>query len=288
MTERSPEQEHPLFRIAHLSDIHFGKISHPAVVPTLVEEVNAGEFDVVVISGDLTQRAREREFLPAVSMLRSFEPPVVVVPGNHDVPPWWRPVDRILDSGGPFRKFVSDEPTPTFESVKDGQRLSVFGLDSSHGLAIAGGRIRSRHVDAMAEFFDEQPEPAFRVLTVHHHLTWIKKLGPHDVARGARRALRRSANAGVELILCGHLHMSHVSHIETDVEEGRRIIVASAGTATSSRGRMSNRNVNFYNRISVWSDRFSVEERRFTPQQQGFELERTTEFERQTTATAAP
>jgi 3',5'-cyclic AMP phosphodiesterase CpdA len=270
----------PSFRIAHLSDIHFGKISHPAVVPALIEQVNEGGFDVVVISGDLTQRAREREYVPAKAMIDSFEPQVVVVPGNHDVPPWWRPVDRLTDSGGPFREYISDDPIPRLTIDGHGDRLAVFGLDSSHGMSIAGGRIRSRHVDAMTEFFEMQPADSFRVLTVHHQLTRVLELGPHDVARGARRALRRAASAGVELILCGHLHLSHVRHIDLDIEDGHRIVVASAGTSTSSRGRRSNRNVNFYNSICVWPGYFTIEERRFTPDTLAFEPSRLTPFER--------
>lgn len=285
MAER-PEAP-PVFRIAHVSDIHFGKISHPAVVPTLVDEINAGGFDVVVISGDLTQRAREREYRPARQMIEALGPPVVVVPGNHDIPPWWRPVDRLTDHGGPFREWISDDPTPTFVLERDGERLAVFGLDSSHGLTIAGGRIRAAHIEAMAAFFAEQPPTAFSVLTVHHPLKLLRAIGPHDVARGARRALRRAGEHRVDLILSGHIHRSHVAHIETDVEEGHRIVIASAGTATSSRGRMEHRGVNFYNHVCVWPDRFSVEERRFVPGEAGFSTERVSTFERSAVPTAA-
>jgi 3',5'-cyclic AMP phosphodiesterase CpdA len=282
-----PRQGKPIFRIAHISDIHFGKISHPGVVGALIDEVNRGDFDVVVISGDITQRARDREFRPARAMLDAMDPPQVVVPGNHDVPPWWRPIDRIFDAGGPFRKYISEERMPRFMQERDGLELAVFGLDSSHGLSIAGGRIRAEHVDEMVRFFAHRGREAFQVLTVHHQLTQLKALGPHDVARGARRTLRRAAAAGVELLLCGHLHMSHVAHIEMDVEEGRRIVIASAGTATSSRGRRHHRNVNFYNNICVWHDRFSVEERRYDPDEQRFASVRTSPFARMLDLTAA-
>lgn len=276
----------PCYRIAHISDIHFGKISHPGVVAALVDEVNSGGIDVAVISGDLTQRAREREFRPAREMIDAMEPPVVVVPGNHDVPPWWRPIDRIFDAGGPFRKYISDEVMPRFQTEREGLGLAVFGLDSSHGLSIAGGRIRSSHVEEMGQFFDEQDHRTFQVLTVHHQLTQVKALGPHDVARGAKHALRRAAKAGVEIVLCGHLHMSHVEHLELDIEDGHRVVVASAGTATSSRGRRHHRNVNFYNRICVWHDRFSVEERRYDPDTMQFSAERLSPFARTAAMTA--
>ena len=271
----------PRFRLAHLSDIHFGKISHDRVVPALVEEVNAEGLDLVVISGDLTQRARTHEFEAARAMIDAFEPPVLVVPGNHDVRAWWHnPFERVFRSASRFRRFIGDETTPQF--VREG--LAVFGLNSAHGLTIKGGKIRPRHLDRMRTFFEAQPDDAFRVLVVHHHLTRLTALGRHDVARNAQRALDAAGACNVELILCGHLHMSHVENVETDVERGQRIVIASAGTATSSRGRGSNRDVNFYNHIAVWPDRFAVEERLFEPETATFRAERKATFRRTASA----
>ena len=267
----------PDFRLAHLSDIHFGKIAHERVVPALVEEVNDRKLDLVAISGDLTQRARTHEFEAAKRMIDAFEAPVIVVPGNHDVRAWWHnPFERIFRSASRFREFIGDETTPHF--VRDG--LAVFGLNSAHGLTIKGGKIRPRHLDRMQTFFSMQPNDAFRVLVVHHHLTKLKALGKHDVARGATHALEVAGACNVDLLLCGHLHVSHVENIETDVERGHRLVIASAGTATSSRGRGTNRNVNFYNHICVWPERFTVEERQFDPEAGAFHAERSTTIER--------
>lgn len=267
----------PSFRLAHLSDIHFGKIAHERVVPAILDEVNQQGLDLVVISGDLTQRARTHEFEAARAMIDAFEAPVLVVPGNHDVRAWWHnPFERIFHSASRFRKFIGDETTPHF--VRDG--LAVFGLNSAHGLTIKGGKIRPRHLDRMQTFFSMQPAEAFRVLVVHHHLTKLKALGKHDVASGAKHALEVAGACNVDLLLCGHLHVSHVGHVETDVERGHRLVIASAGTATSSRGRGTNRNVNFYNHVCVWPERFSVEERQFDVAAGTFRAERTATFER--------
>ncbi|MEP0547946.1 MAG: metallophosphoesterase [Rhodothermales bacterium] len=271
----------PFFRLAHLSDIHFGKIAHERVVPALVEEVNDGGLDLVVISGDLTQRARTSEYEAARAMIDAFRPPVLVVPGNHDVRAWWHnPFERIFRSASRFRRFIGDDTTPSFAA--DG--VAAFGLNSAHGLTIKGGKIRPRHLDRMRTFFEAQPPEAFRVLVVHHHLTRLRALGSHDIAHGAKKALQAAGSANVELLLCGHLHMSHVENVEIDVELGQRIVIASAGTATSSRGRGTNRDVNFYNHVCVWPDHFTVAERRFVADAGAFEPARETRFERVTEA----
>ncbi len=269
--------EEPALRLAHLSDIHFGKIADERVVPALVAEVNAGAFDLVVLSGDLTQRARTREYQAARRMIDAFAAPVLVVPGNHDVPAWWHdPVRRIFRSSSRFKQFIGDDTTPSFLAPG----LAAFGLNSAHGLTIKGGKIRPRHLAEMRRFFAAQPADAFRVLVLHHHLTRLRALGSHDVARNARAALRLAGEASVDLILCGHLHVSHVENVEIDLEQQHRLVIASAGTATSNRGRGSNKHVNFYNHVGVWLDHFTVEERRFDPESGTFRPERSTSFER--------
>ena len=269
-------------RLAHLSDVHFGRISDPAVVGALVDEVNGAGLDAVVVSGDLTQRARTQEFLDARAMLDAFEPPVVAVPGNHDVRAWWHhPFDRLWRPTKRFRRYVTPERTPTLEA--DG--LAVFGLNSAHGWTIKGGRIRPEDVLAMERYFERQPAEAFRVLTLHHHLMRLEALGEHDVSHGARGALDAARRSHVDLVLCGHLHKSHVTPVElvppsAADPDGHRVVIASAGTATSNRGRGSNRGVNYYNWVEVGPEAFTVTERRFDPDTATFSAERTTTFDR--------
>ncbi|NNF59302.1 MAG: metallophosphoesterase [Rhodothermaceae bacterium] len=272
----------PRYRLAHLSDVHFGKIAHPEVVEALVEEVNAAETDLVVVSGDLTQRARTHQFKAAKAMLDAFESPTLVVPGNHDVRAWWHnPIERVFQSSSRFARFITDDLTPTF--TRPG--LAVFGLNSAHGLTIKGGKIRPRHLEAMQDFFGAQPAGTFRVLVLHHHLLRLQALGDHDIARGAKHALRAAGASGVDLILCGHLHTSHVEHAEivppSEADPaGHSLVIASAGTATSSRGRGQDREVNFYNWITVEAERFIIEERRFEREEHAFAEARTTAFHR--------
>ena len=274
----------PRTRIAHLSDVHFGRIGNPSIVGALVDEVNGSNVDLVVVSGDLTQRARTAQFQAARQMLKAFAPPLVVVPGNHDVPAWWHdPARRVLRPNRKYGRLIGQHfASQQVIAPEHGPAVRAFGLDSAHGLTIKGGRIRSSELLAMRGFFGAAAQSTFRLAVVHHHLTRLVALGDHDVARGARKALGAMGAAGVDLLLCGHLHASHVGHVEVTHPGGqRRLVIASAGTATSNRSReQGGHDVNFYNWIDVEPARFTIRERRFEPAAGRFVAERATPFGR--------
>lgn len=262
-------------KLVHLSDLHFGKIAHPAIVPALIDEVNGRDVDLVAISGDLTQRARHREFRAAVAMFEQLHAPTLVVPGNHDVFPWWFPVRRLFQPLARYQSYFGSDLWPTHET--DG--LSVLGVNSAHGRTIKGGMLGTDVHVRVHSYFDRITDRDFKVLVLHHHLTKIQSLGPHDVARNARHTLEAAATAGVDLVLCGHLHVSHIEPLPIR-PLGHQLVVASAGTATSSRGRDSNRDTNFFNLIEVFDDRFVIEERKYNLETNRFEIEASREFER--------
>lgn len=264
-----------LFRIAHISDVHFGRIAHPKIVESLVNEINHADVDLVVASGDLTQRAFPHQYRGAAGMLASFTAPWIAVPGNHDVFPWWRTHSRLYDPLRRYRKMITDDLSPTFQ--EDG--LAVLGINSAFGRTIKGGRIEESQRNAMRDFYSGLPDTTFRVLTVHHHLTLLEALGDHDIAHQAEETLQCAVDLGVDLILCGHLHVSHVAHVQV-VPGGKPLIIASAGTATSDRGRKPHKNINFYNQITIADSVFEIEERQFNSQSLLFEKIRKTEFER--------
>ncbi len=261
--------------IAHLSDLHFGKIAHAGIVNALVSEINARRPDLVAISGDLTQRARLVEYQAASALVEAFESPTIVVPGNHDVYPWWMPFSRIFKPLGRYRRYVSVDDAPSFQLPG----LAVLGINSAYGRTVKGGRIGRGERARIPEFFDRLDSGVFKVLIVHHHLTQIQALGPHDIARNARKTLELAGEVGVDLVLCGHLHVSHIEPIEI-VPEKHRVVIVSAGTATSSRGRRKHRMTNFYNVITIDSATFDVEERRYEPDTESFLTDCTTRFKR--------
>jgi 3',5'-cyclic AMP phosphodiesterase CpdA len=264
-----------IMQIAHLSDLHFGRIAHDGIVDALVAEVNEEQPALVALSGDLTQRARHREYERARALLNALDPPTLVVPGNHDVYPWWRPVRRLLTPLRRYRRYVTGDLRPTFSA--DG--VQVMGISTAYGLSVKGGRVRACDRRAVREYFRSLPERIFKILVLHHHLTELQTLGPHDVAWRARQTLDAAGEVGVDLILCGHLHVSHIEP-HTIIPDDQRIVVASAGTATSNRWRSSQRPTNFYNLITVEERAFQIEERRFVAEEGGFVSDSTSHFNR--------
>jgi len=263
-------------KIAHLSDLHFGRINQPSIIETIVRDVNGNEVDLVVISGDSTQRARHREFKKLLVLLDALEAPALVVPGNHDVYAWWYPRLRMVRPLDRFRYYLGDDLTPIFEK----ENVAILGVNSAFGFTIKGGRIGRRTRDKIARYFLDKNVNVFKILVLHHHLTKLAAFGRHKLARNAQKTLNTVAESGIDLILCGHLHVSHIEPVDI-VPTEHRIVVASAGTATSSRGRKTNKQSNFYNLIDIGSTAFNIEERRYDLKQNLYIPECISHFERQ-------
>ncbi len=264
-------------RLAHISDVHFGRIADPQIVDALIEQVNASEVDAVVVSGDLSQRARPREFAAARDFIQAFESPVLVVPGNHDVYPWWHPIKRWWKPLQRYRDMIQRDLSPSIEQPG----LRILGINSAHGRTIKGGRIGEEERQRITDYFSAQPDDVFRVLVLHHHLIKLKMERSHDIARHARATLQTALRQKVDLILCGHLHISHVEPIELSGGD-HQIVIASAGTATSDRGRGSNQSTNYYNLVAVDEAGFVITEYRFAERSSRFEEERKHRFKRRT------
>ena len=121
--------------IVHLSDLHFGRLDVRIIEP-LVQRIDSIRPDLVAISGDLTQRARRRQFREARAFLDKLSFPTLVVPGNHDVP-LFNVAERLLDPFRGYRRFVSANLEPAHLD----DEVAVVGLNSARAL-ITGGRGR--------------------------------------------------------------------------------------------------------------------------------------------------
>lgn len=261
-------------KIAHLSDIHFGRIANPHILDALHADVEAAGVDLVAVSGDLTQRALHGQFKAAVTFLERFSAPQIVVPGNHDVFPWWRIFSRLKKPVARFQQYFGSDLIRSFQAPG----CSLLAVNSAHGWTIKGGKLEPAMQQAINSFFSQQENGAFKILVLHHHLIFIDALKPHDICEFGPDTHALAIEAGVDLILCGHLH---VSHVETPAGNNHKLpVIASAGTATSDRGRRSNKLRNFYNLIEVEQHHFTIIEREYESVERTFVAAKETQVSR--------
>src|SRR5919202_4031950 len=149
-------------KIVHLSDLHFGRIDERVVGP-LAEAVRDARPSLVVVSGDLTQRARSHQFEEARAFLDSLPRPQVVVPGNHDVP-LYDVVSRFARPLEKWRRFISEEVEPVYED----EEMVVAGVNTARSLTRKYGRVNDRQVASLRERLCKYPDEVVKVVVTHH------------------------------------------------------------------------------------------------------------------------
>lgn len=242
-------------RIAHLSDLHFGR-HDTSVVDGLSTALTTIRPDVVVISGDLTQRARRAQFTAArafIDGLRGAGLPVIVVPGNHDVPLYditrrfFRPLAR-------FRHYIEPDPYPLLAD----DEVAILGINTARSLTIKDGRVSHEQMACMRQHFAAVPASARRMLVTHHplvELPWGEGGETLEAAGRADAALQAALDAGVHLLLAGHHHRPFSGSAATFLTLGHSMLVVQAGTTTSTRLR---EHANSFNLIESDDDRLRI------------------------------
>jgi 3',5'-cyclic AMP phosphodiesterase CpdA len=228
-------------RIAHLSDLHFGA-HDPVIVAASAAWLAERQPDLVIISGDLTQRARSGQFQAAaayVAQLHAAGLTTLVVPGNHDVPLF----DVVRRFGAPlarYRRYISDDICPWFEN----DDVAVLGINTARSLTFADGRINRDQMQMVAARFAAVAPAKTRILVTHHPL-YAMPIGEGDALTGAvgrhHDAVAAVSGAGVHLALAGHFHRTYADAARKMVENAGDVLVIQAGTATSVRLRNDER-----------------------------------------------
>lgn len=218
--------------IAHISDVHFGA-DDPQVVEALVADLSASKPDLVVVSGDLTQRARPGQFRRAAAFLKRLPTPQLVVPGNHDIP-MFNFVARFLTPLASYRKYISADLGQQFES--DG--LMVVGLNSARSFTHKSGWLSDEQIAWARDRFAVARAGAFKVLVTHHPFIPPPRFPKADVIVGGESYLPMLESAGVDLLLAGHLHLAYHDDLRSHYKASRASVLSvQAGTATSHRRR---------------------------------------------------
>ena len=255
--------------IFHVSDLHFGRPAVPEQIDAIERVIQERQFDVVAISGDLTQRARSGEFQRARAFIRDAErvSRTIVVPGNHDVK-WWRaPLglgdDRRMTDN--YRKYIDRDLEPVVRI--DG--ATIVGINTAQGvtrhtltwnmrdISIIGD-VRKAQIEQAKREFADAPDSAARVIVMHHNPVRGELSQRHGL-KNTKKILGAFAELGVDLVLCGHDHQEAIHYVE---HTKKGTVISTAGTVSnrSRGGRPSSVNVialtptTIEVSTSVWSD----------------------------------
>ena len=216
--------------IVQLSDLHFGSILEPTLDP-LIDALWALAPDLVIVSGDLTQRAKPAQFREAQQFLERMPTPRIVITGNHDIP-LYNVFRRFARPLAAYKAHISEELESSF--VDD--EVAVVAMNSARSFTFKGGTLDAEQVAAATATFRHASPGAARIVVAHHPFHIPPKLSGVTVVNGIDHAMRAFADCGVDLFLAGHLHLRHEASAEVYVP-GFKATILGAGTATSTRAR---------------------------------------------------
>lgn len=215
--------------LLHISDTHFGTV-RPEVQSALLRFAANLRPELVLLTGDITQRARRSQFAAARHFLNQLGAPVIAVAGNHDIPLFNLPA-RICNPFGNYRRYISSDLEPRFESPT----LLVIGVNTTRASRHTDGAVSAHQVERVAKHLRAATPGQLRIVIQHHpvHAAEASDLG--NLLIGREQAVPAWVDAGMDLLLAGHIHLPCVHPLRGNTS--REALTIQAGTALSSRTR---------------------------------------------------
>lgn len=260
-----------MLSILHISDLHFGPPYVPAIGEALLRIAPQLEPDLLVASGDFTQRAKEPQFAEAQAFLARLPGrPLVVVPGNHDIP-LYRVRERLFTPYDLYRKYISDE----LDSTHRVDGAVIVALNTTDPLRrITNGRVRREQLEYARKIFSAAPQDSIRIVVAHHHFAPAPDYDNRDdVMGGGREALDTFTELGVDLIMGGHLHRAYIGNsldVYPSKDRTSGIIIVQSGTTTSQRGRAREREKNSFNLVKFTGELVRITHYMYFHELEGF------------------
>lgn len=258
MVRSSLSRERTVLRILHLSDLHFGPPLSVEAAEAALRLAHDEALDLIVISGDFTQRAKRYQYEEARDYIKRLPSlPTIVVPGNHDVP-LYRIFERLTAPYRLYKEYISDK----LDSAHSIGGATIVALNSTAPwTAISNGRITSSQLAWSERIFGEAQASSIKIVVAHHHFAPAPDYEKSPAMPFARRAIERFVTAGVELILGGHLHRAYIGNsldLYPAPDPRHGIIIAQCGTTTSRRGRGREKEKNSLNIIKIEEENIRI------------------------------
>lgn len=224
--------------LMQISDPHFGTVQ-PAVMQALTRLARAQRPEVLVLSGDITQRARTAEFSQARAFCDSLAiPRLLAIPGNHDIPLFnpflrlFRPYGRYLAAFGPELEPVVSTPL-----------LQVIGVKTTRRRRHKNGEVSAAQTARIVAELGRAAPAQLRIVVVHQPVHVMHSEDQHDRLRGWEPAVHAWSQAGADIVMGGHIHLPSLCDLSARLSGlKRRLWCVQAGTALSTRVRAGNPN----------------------------------------------
>jgi 3',5'-cyclic AMP phosphodiesterase CpdA len=237
--------------LVHLSDLHFGRVDDGLLAP-LRQCVEGIKPDLLVVSGDLTQRAKAQQFEQARAYLDTLPGPQIIVPGNHDIS-LYNVFRRFLLPLARYKRYITEDLSPSYVD----EEIAVLGVNTARSLTFKDGRVNEDQIQQIERQLAGLDPKVTRVIVTHHPFDLPESFDQRDLLGRAPMAMEAFAKSGVDILLAGHMHVSHAAStaLRYRIDEFAALVVQ-AGTATSTRGRGEN---NSFNVVRIEHERVEVE-----------------------------
>lgn len=257
--------------LVHLSDLHFDHVDYTLVEP-LIQTIAELKPDVVVVSGDLTQRARSEQFKEAKEFLDALPFPQIIVPGNHDVP-LYNLFSRFLKPLKKYKRYITDDLEPFHAD----DEIAILGINTARSLTIKDGRINQEQVKSIRDRLCAFGDNVTKIIVTHHPFDLPQGHDEDELVDRAEKAMEAMAECGADVLLAGHLHVGHTGQSSTRYKiAGHNALIISAGTATSTRARGE---TNSFNVLHIQHPDIRVERRSWQADREVFAISSTEYFE---------